>query len=83
MTTTVDERGRVLIPKDLREAARLEPGQPVRMELEPDGTLRLRAVLEPREFLDGLLGCINEETRDPEAEPIDPLELKRIWEPRL
>lgn len=79
----MDDRGRVLIPKEIREEANLAPGQSFRFEVEADGSLRLQPVLEPREFLDRLCGVINEETRAEDAEPIDPLEIKRIWEPRL
>lgn len=82
MATTVDERGRVLIPKDLREATGVIPGRSVRV-FEEDGEIRIRPQLSPEEAIKSLFGAINEETRDPDADPIDPLDLKRIWEPRL
>lgn len=80
MTTTVDERGRILLPKDMRDAHGLTPGSPVIVESEPDG-VRLRAALPKEEALRRLEGAINAETRKPGAKPIDPLETKRIWEP--
>jgi len=31
------------------------------------------------EFVDSMAGCLNAETRDPDATSIDPLELNRLW----
>lgn len=56
MATIVDDRGRVLIPRDLREAAGIEPGARVRIEMDQDGDLRVRMTLEPEAFLDRLRG---------------------------
>lgn len=82
MSTTIDERGRVLIPKEMREALGLRPGTQV--HLETDGsTVRVRPALTHDDLLDRVIGAITDETADPDAEPIDPLEIKRIWEPRL
>lgn len=81
MTTKVDDRGRVVIPKELREQAGIGPGQDVRVELDEDGRLVIQPVLSAAEFLDRMVGAVNEETRKEDAEPIDPLELKKMWEP--
>lgn len=80
--TTVDERGRVLLPKDVREAHGLTPGSPVIVESGPDGVL-LRAALPKEEALRRLKGAINKRTKCKDAPLLDPLEAKRIWEPRF
>jgi AbrB family looped-hinge helix DNA binding protein len=42
MTTTIDEAGRIVIPRDLRRAAGLEPGLPLEVYVQ-DGAV----VIEP------------------------------------
>lgn len=79
--TKVDDRGRVLIPQDLRVRAGIEPGQDVRVEIDGEGNLVIQPVLSVEAFLEELTGAVNEETRREDAEPMDPLELKRMWEP--
>jgi AbrB family looped-hinge helix DNA binding protein len=81
MTTTIDDRGRVLIPKELRAQAGIEAGQEVRVEIDEGGNLAIQPVLPADEFLEAMGGAIDEDTRREGAEPIDPLELKRMWEP--
>lgn len=83
MPATIDDRGRVLIPKELRDELGLGSGQQVRFELQDDGTLRVHPIRTARQVLDKILGSISEENADPDAEPLDPLDVKRIWEPRL
>ncbi len=39
MTSTIDSAGRVVIPKKVREAARLRPGTRVRFRVEAEGVL--------------------------------------------
>ena len=39
MTSTIDSAGRIVIPKAIREAARLRPGTPVRFRLDSAGVL--------------------------------------------
>lgn len=80
VSTTMDDRGRVLIPKDLREAHGLQPGAPVIIESAEDG-VRIRPALPKDEALDRLAGVVNASTRRGDAEPGDPLEAKEIWEP--
>lgn len=75
---TIDEKGRVTIPKEAREALGLESGADVRIGVEND-----RIVIRPRvsreEFIEVMEGCITEETAKTDAPDIDPLELKNIW----
>ena len=81
-TTVVDERGRVLIPKNMRRAKHLTPGQPVQVDQTSDGVV-IRPVLSRKEALKRLEGAINEKTLSKHAEKLDPLDLKKIWEPKV
>ena len=73
----VDERGRILIPKDIREQLGLQPGSPAKLEVD-DGKLVVRPSLSPDEFIRLMEGCIKE------GKPsIDPMNLKKIWEKGL
>lgn len=76
MSTLVDERGRILVPKDLRAQFGLEPGCPVVIEADTDG-IKLRRAIPRQEALGRLAGII---PRKAETPPIDPLDAKRIWE---
>lgn len=76
MTTTVDERGRILIPREFREAHGLTPGRAVIIEDTPDG-VTVRAALPKDEALARLAGAI----RAPAGKgAIGPLDAKKIWE---
>jgi AbrB family looped-hinge helix DNA binding protein len=78
VTVTIDERGRVLVPKDLRAQFGLEPGSPVIVEADADG-IKLRRALPRKTALDQLAGVIPKSAR---RAAIAPLDLKRMWEPR-
>lgn len=79
MTVTVDERGRILIPKELREAHGLSPGSAVVIS-ETNGGIEIRRALSRQDALKRLEGAIPKDARGPR---LDPLKLKKIWEPRL
>lgn len=71
---TVDDRGRILIPKEIRERIGLQPGSGARLEVEDD-RLIITPPLSPEKFIQQMQGCITE------GEPsIEPLRLKEIWE---
>ncbi len=76
MTTTVDERGRILVPKELRERFGFEPGAPVIVEADVDG-VKLRRAIPRDEALKRLMGAIPKSAGPP---PTDPLDAKRMWE---
>jgi len=78
MSTLVDERGRVLVPKDLREQFGLEPGCPVIVEADVDG-VKLRRAVPRADALKRLAGVIPRTLGPP---PASPLEAKRMWERR-
>lgn len=75
MTTALDGRGRVVLPKELRDRFGLEPGCPVTIEADGD-SIRLRRAITRHEALERLTGIIKGGPRS------DPLDTKRIWEPK-
>lgn len=79
MSVTVDERGRVLIPKGLRDAYGFTPGRAVIIASTPRG-IEVRAALDAKEAADLLAGAIPKTAK---GEKLNPLDLKRLWEPKL
>jgi len=70
----VDKRGRILIPKKLREKVGLKPGAGARLEAK-NGQIIITPPLSPQDFIDEMEGFISEgEPKD------DPLKVKHIWE---
>lgn len=78
-TSAVDERGRVLIPRDIREDLGFAPGRPVIFERVKGGVL-IRPALPMKEALDRLRGIIK---KHPRGKRIDPLRIKDIWTEHL
>ncbi|WP_300007973.1 AbrB/MazE/SpoVT family DNA-binding domain-containing protein [Pseudonocardia sp.] len=58
MRTTIDAAGRVVIPKQLRESAALQPGQELEI-IERDGRIEIEAVSAPMRLVerDGFLAA--------------------------
>lgn len=70
----VDRKGRVLIPKDVRDRVGLKAGGKARLKVE-DERIIIMPPISPETFIEEMEGCIREGT------PIvDPLKLKEIWE---
>lgn len=70
---TVDDRGRILIPREIRKRLGLNPGTSARLDVE-DQRLIIIPPVPPEQFIQDMEGVITE------GEPtIDPLELKGIW----
>jgi AbrB family looped-hinge helix DNA binding protein len=69
----VDDRGRILIPKKLREKLGLRPGYTARIEIK-DEKLVISPPISPEEFFAQVEGCIVEGNPT-----MDPLKLKEIW----
>ncbi|GAB6064264.1 AbrB/MazE/SpoVT family DNA-binding domain-containing protein [Deferrisoma palaeochoriense] len=61
MVTTLDSRGRTTIPKRVRSALGLSPGDRIVWTLEPDGCARVRR-LDPgdEEYLSAVDGTLSE-----------------------
>ena len=71
----IDSKGRVLIPKQVREKIGLKPGGKARLKIDK-ATLVIIPPVSPEEFIEEMEGCIKEG-----VQTIDPLELKKMWEP--
>ena len=77
--TTVDAKGRVVIPEEIRKKLKIGEGTKVRVVLEGnDGSiLVIRKSLDPRKFVELTKGAIKE------GSPVkvsDPLRPKETWE---
>lgn len=69
--TDLDERGRIVIPQELRERLKLRPAQKLRVEAR-DNEIVLQALIEPENFINELKGCVSRSKVKSE-------ELKEIW----
>ncbi|MBO3800378.1 MAG: AbrB/MazE/SpoVT family DNA-binding domain-containing protein [Candidatus Brockarchaeota archaeon] len=69
----VDDKERVLIPKEVRDKVGLKTGGKARMKVE-DKRIIVMPPISPEEFIDEMEGCIKEGTPK-----INPLKLKEIW----
>ena len=72
---TVDNKGRVLIPKEVRDKVGLQTGGKARLKVEQERII-IMPPISPEEFIHEMEGCIKEGTPT-----INPLELKKMWEP--
>jgi AbrB family looped-hinge helix DNA binding protein len=72
---TVDDKGRVLIPKGIRDKIGLRVGGKARLRIEKENII-IMPPISPEEFIKEMEGCIREGTPT-----IDPLKLKKMWEP--
>ena len=70
-TTFIDERGRVTIPKEIRDSLGLRPEQTIAIEVRKQEIVLKRAV-EPQEFITQLKGCVR-------GSKVKPSEVKEIW----
>ena len=70
--TELDERGRILIPSDLREELRLRADQKFSIEALGDKKLVIQPLLDPEEFISEMKGCVSGSRVKPET-------LKEIW----
>jgi AbrB family looped-hinge helix DNA binding protein len=74
--TVVDDKGRIAIPKRLREELDLREGSKVRL-LSEDGKIIIMKPVTPDEFIREMEGFIKEGSAVQKA---NPLKLKEIWE---
>jgi len=65
------------MPKEIREKIGLETGGRARLKIG-DKEITIMAPVSPEEFIEEMEGCIKEG-----SPTIDPLELKKIWEPKV
>ncbi|MFQ5951208.1 MAG: AbrB/MazE/SpoVT family DNA-binding domain-containing protein [Candidatus Geothermarchaeales archaeon] len=69
--TFIDKRGRIVIPKRIRDELNLRPDQPLTVESRSDQIV-IRPAVDIEKFISELKGCIS-------GSVIEPLELKKIW----
>ena len=70
----IEDRGRIVIPKSIRDSLSLKRGQQVHIDTQGDAI-----VIRPERSMNGLkelAGCI---TKENARDTIDPLHLKNIW----
>lgn len=75
-TTAWDSKGRIVVPKHLRNEMRIGEGSRVNVQIEEERLVVSRAV-EPDEFITEMEGFVQKSSRVP---MVDPRSLKRIWE---
>jgi len=69
--SSLDKRGRIVIPKEFRQELGLKPDQTVIIELRGREII-LKPALEVEKFIEELRGCVH-------GSQIEPSELKEIW----
>ena len=72
---TVDRKGRVQIPKAVRDKVGLHVGGKARLKVEKENIV-IMPPISAEEFIKEMEGCIKEGDA-----VMDPLKLKKIWEP--
>jgi AbrB family looped-hinge helix DNA binding protein len=79
----VDDRGRVVIPKDLRQELGIRPGAQVRIE-RGEGGIVIRPQLPMREHLAKLKAAFAALPKTPKGRRgVDPMKLKEMWTEKL
>jgi AbrB family looped-hinge helix DNA binding protein len=71
----LDSKGRVQIPKAVRDKVGLHVGRKARLKIEKENIV-IMPPISAEEFIKEMEGCIKED-----APVIDPLKLKKIWVP--
>lgn len=74
----VDEKGRVTIPRSIRDSLGIEAGSDVTTSVD-GGTVVIRPQISREEFAETMAGVVSAETRAADAEPTDPRTLKADW----
>ena len=69
----VDNKGRVQIPKAIRDKVGLHVGGKARLKIEKENIV-IMPPISPEEFIREMEGCIKEGAPD-----LDPLKLKKMW----
>lgn len=78
MRTTIDAAGRIVIPKQLRQAASLEPGQELEIT-ERDGRIEIEPVSAPVQLVERE-GFLAAEVADGDAPPLTATEVRDLLE---
>ncbi len=67
----IEERGRVIIPKEIRKELNLKPGQEVIFERK-EGSILMKPAVDQKKFFSELRGCVKKSK-------IRPGDIKEIW----
>ena len=74
--TTIDSKGRIVIPQEVRRRLRLAEGSRVEVRVAEDGSIIVMSSVGPAEFFKRTEGLLK---RGSKAKAADPLRLKEIW----
>jgi AbrB family looped-hinge helix DNA binding protein len=75
--TTVDSKGRIVIPEEIRKELKLGEGSKLRVSIsESDNSIIIKSTGDPAEFIAFTKGFLKEGTP---VQATDPLRLKEIW----
>ncbi len=75
MSTTVDDKGRIILPEDVRKKLGMRKGSKVKVSLKGDKVV-IASTIGSKQFIDKMEAFIKEGSK---IEKIDPLKLKEIW----
>jgi len=75
MSSIVDDKGRIIIPEDVRKRLGIRKGSKVKVSLKGDKVV-INSMLDAKQFIDKMEGFIKEGSK---VEKVDPLKLKEIW----
>ncbi len=71
----IDDKGRIVILKEMRDSLDLKPGMKVKLHRESNRII-IEKSLSPEEFIGKMGGFIRNDSKIPVADPIN---LKNIW----
>ena len=71
----IDDKGRIVISKEMRDSLDLKPGMKVKLHRESNRII-IEKSLSPEEFIGKMEGFIRNDSKIPVADPIN---LKNIW----
>jgi AbrB family looped-hinge helix DNA binding protein len=74
----IDPKGRVTLPKEIREQLGIEPGAAVEVTVD-DGRIVIQQGQQREGSFRSLRGCLTAETKRDETPETDPLGLKHDW----
>lgn len=71
----VDDKGRIIIPEDVRKKLGIRKGSKVKVNVKDDGVV-ITLAIGSKQFIEKMEGFIKEGSK---IEKVDPLKLKEIW----
>ncbi|MFC7076844.1 AbrB/MazE/SpoVT family DNA-binding domain-containing protein [Haloarcula halophila] len=74
----IDRKGRITIPKSIRDRLNIDPGEQVDIDIEDEAVV-IRPQISREEFIQTMQGCIDDETRRESAGTLTPEDIKSDW----